>query len=246
VADGDEGGLEHAPIRHVYIDPQRLIAHSPGSAGITNPASREATAFVSTALVADRDHFRVAMLEALTYALVAQFDRHPLHAAAVAHDGRAVLLAGESGAGKSTLAYLAGCAGFDVLAEDHAWIQLEPELRVWGGTSRIRLDAESARHFPEMASVDETTTDGGKRKLAVGVASRSLVAGDAVVCLLSRDVSSARLERVDAAAITGRSLPTSRLDSTDSPSDTHASCARSPRGAAGDCGCRRIRATRSR
>jgi hypothetical protein len=202
VADGDEGEAEHAPIRHYYMDRERLVAHSPGSIGITNPPTREAMALVSAALVADRDHFRVAMLEAITFALLAQFDRHPLHAAAVAHDNRVVLLAGETGAGKSTLAYLAFRAGLGVLAEDHVWIELEPELRVWGGASRLRLDATSTAHFPELASVGETTTVGGKTKFAIQVSSKSLVARDAVVCLLSRGAGSARLERADATAIT--------------------------------------------
>jgi hypothetical protein len=202
VRDDDGGKLEHRPVQHHYVNAESLLAYAPGSIGITSPATREATAFVSTPLVADRDHFRVAMLEALTFALVAQFDRHPLHAAAVAHDDRVIVLAGETGAGKSTLAYLVGRAGFDVLAEDHVWIQLEPELRAWGGASRIRLDADAARHFPEIPSVRETTTVGGKTKLAVGVSSRCLVARDAVVCLLSRGATTARLERADAAAIT--------------------------------------------
>jgi hypothetical protein len=201
VTDGGESTDDHVPVQHFWLDAERLIAHSSGNVGITNPPLRESTAYVRRALIANRDQFRVAMLEALTFALLAQFDRHPLHAAAVARDNRAVLLVGESGAGKSTLAYLAARAGLSVLAEDHVWIQLEPALRVWGGAGRIRLDAESAQYFSELAPFSDTTTIGGKTKLSVEVSSPSLVADEAMVCLLSRGAS-ARLERVDAAEIT--------------------------------------------
>jgi len=204
VFDAAEGDAAPAPVRHICPDEQRLIVHSPASVGVSDPARGESVAYVTTALAADRAHFRGAMLEALTFALVAQFDRHPLHAAAVARDGRAVLLVGESGAGKSTLAYLASCAGFDVLAEDHAWIQLEPTLRVWGGARRVRLGREATAHFPEVASAAVSSTIGGKIKLAVELPAnpRASVADDAVVCLLGRSDGDATLDRVDIAAIT--------------------------------------------
>ena len=204
VFDGHEDDAEHAAIHHVCPDEQRLIVHSPGSVGVSDPARRESVAYVTTALAADRGHFRGAMLEALTFALVAQFDRHPLHAAAIARDGRVVLLVGESGAGKSTLAYLASCAGFDVLAEDHAWIQVEPTLRVWGGARRIRLGHDATGHFPEVALAGESSTIAGKTKLTVELPENpaAIAVDDAVVCLLCRAQGDATLERADAAAIT--------------------------------------------
>jgi hypothetical protein len=192
VTDGDEGD-GRVGIRHLCPDAHRFIAHSPGSVGVSDPLRREAVAYVTTALAANRSVLRGEMLEALTFALVAQFDRHPLHAAAVARDDRVALLVGESGAGKSTLAYLARCAGFDVLAEDHAWVQLDPELRIWGGARRIRLGDDAARHFPEVASVTETSTAGGKTKRVVSLAPRTSAASTPVVCLLSRG-NRARLE----------------------------------------------------
>ncbi len=44
------------------------------------------------------------------------------HAAAIAHEGRAVLLPGESGAGKSTLFQHARGCGFDLLSDDLVWL----------------------------------------------------------------------------------------------------------------------------
>ncbi len=73
--EGEEGWRgAHVPVRHTCPDSTRLIAHSPGSIGVSDPARREAVAHVSTELAADRAHFRAAMLEALTLALVTQFD----------------------------------------------------------------------------------------------------------------------------------------------------------------------------
>lgn len=203
VRDGAESADEHAPVRVLLPDAERVIVQSPGSSGMSDPARRESVAHVTTALVADRAHFRTAVLEALTFALVAQFDRHPLHAAAIARDGRAVLLVGESGAGKSTLAYLAAAAGFDVLADDHAWIQLAPALRIWGGARRIRLGADASTHFPEVASAGTSSTIAGKVKLAVDLLPQpgGLVATEAIVCLLDRCDGDASIERLDASAI---------------------------------------------
>lgn len=193
---------EHAFIRHMCPDAERLIVHSSGSVGVSDPARREAVAYVTTALARDRAHFRGTMLEALTFALLAQFDRHPLHAAAIARDWHAILLVGESGSGKSTLAYLASCSGFDVLAEDYAWIQLEP-FCVWGGARRLRLGHDATSHFPEVATAEISTTIGGKPKLTVELpgTARGLMARSAKVCLLRRGSDTPRLERVDAAEI---------------------------------------------
>jgi hypothetical protein len=138
VDDGTEGA-GRAPVRHICPDATRVIVHSPGSVGISDPERRESVAYVTAALVQDRAHFREAMLEALTLSLLSHFDRHPIHAAAIARDGRAILLAGPSGSGKSTLAFAAHAAGLDVLSDDRVWVQLEPAFRVWGWPGRVRL-----------------------------------------------------------------------------------------------------------
>jgi hypothetical protein len=194
---------DHAGIRHICPDAERLIVHSTGSFGMSDPARHEAVAYVTTALARDRANFRGAMLEALTYALLSQFDRHPLHAAAIARDARAVLLVGESGSGKSTLAYLASCSGFDVLAEDCVWIELERGPCVWGGARRIRLGHDAISHFPEVASANVSTTIGGKAKLTIDLpgTAHGLMARSATVCLLKRGNGKPQLERVESSDI---------------------------------------------
>src|SRR4051812_34594868 len=171
VHDGGEHGAHRTPVRYIAPDASRIIMQSPGSIAISDPERRESVAYVTTTFAADRDHFRGAMIEAATSALIAHFDRHPLHASAVAHNGRAVLLVGPSGAGKSTLAHRAHDAGFDALSEDGVWISLEPALRVWGWPGYARL-------LPGT----------GSEKIVVPLAATRAcyTADDAIVCLLAR------------------------------------------------------------
>jgi len=199
VHDGSEHVTGRAPVRHFCPDATRLVVHSPGSVAVADPERREGVAYVTTALAADREHFRSAVLEAVTLALLAHLDRHPLHAAGHARGDRAVLLAGPSGSGKSTLAYLAREAGIQLLGDDRVWIQREPALRVWGWPGQMRLTADSARHFPELASVEATSGVGGKEKLVVhgGQGAPPAPARDVAVCLLARGRRVA-LERVPA------------------------------------------------
>jgi hypothetical protein len=179
-------GTEPAPhvARHIAVDPARLIIHTSGSVAIVDPRDEASVAYVTAALVADHGHFRRAMVEPMTLALLSHFDRHPLHAAAVARDGRAVLLAGPSGAGKSTLAHSAHAAGFDVLGEDHVWVQLEPTVRIWGWPRDARLlqpGSSEKVHVP----------------LARSDAPSSYFADSAVVAVLGRSPT-AKLEPLNA------------------------------------------------
>jgi hypothetical protein len=187
VREGSEHSPRPVPVRHIAPDDTRVIVHTPGSIAISDPDRRESIAYVTTALAADRDHFRGAVLEATTLALLSHFDRHPLHAAAIARGGRAVLLAGESGSGKSTLAHLAHTAGMDVLSEDRVWVQLEPTRRVWGWPGHARL-----------------LTGKGMEKSVVSLARADhpacYVADSSVVCVLGR-AATAALERIAAPTV---------------------------------------------
>ncbi|HEY7236835.1 MAG TPA: zeta toxin family protein, partial [Gemmatimonadaceae bacterium] len=113
-------------------------------------------------------------------------DRHPIHAAAISRNGRAVLLAGASGAGKSTLAHLADSAGDDVLGEDHVWIQLESTRRVWGWPGYARLlNGAADKSVSPLRGRDRVSC---------------YVADAPTVCVLDRGPRAA-LERVDAPTI---------------------------------------------
>jgi hypothetical protein len=100
--------------------------------------------------------------ETLLLFLLTRAGRVPIHAAAVMIGDRAVLLAGRSGSGKSSLALAAQKEGLEVLSEDTAYIQLVPELTIWGWPGAIHLHAADAPEgdFPQR-------TRGGRVKSAI-------------------------------------------------------------------------------
>jgi hypothetical protein len=194
VVAGDEGDARHGrhtPVRVSCPDEARVIVHTPASVAASDPARREAVARVTTALVADRAHFRIEVLETITLALLSHFDRHPVHAAAVARRGRAVLLAGPSGVGKSTLAHACCRGGLALMAEDQVRVQLEPRTRIWGWPARIRLLDPSAAGTGRKRVVD----------VRGGMTPERLVADDVRMCLLTRDGGEARLDPIGADAL---------------------------------------------
>jgi hypothetical protein len=200
---GDDRDARGAAIHHHMSDDLRFIAQSGDSVATSDPARHLATIRTSRALVADRARFRTEMLEAVVLALLSCYDRHPVHAAAVAHHGHALLLAAPSGTGKSTLAYLGHAAGLDLLGDDHVRVQLTPSLRVWGWPGRVRLLAETAARMGVTDPAEELAN--GKRKAVIdarrGVGAGRLVASDATVCVLSRDGGAVSLEPLAPEAI---------------------------------------------
>ena len=198
VVPGVGGALdtEGGAITHEMSDDRRFVARSTGSVAASDPANRVATIRVTSALVADRERFRAEMLEAVVLAVLSCYDRYPVHAAAVAHHGHALLLAAPSGTGKSTLAYACHTAGLDLLGDDHVRVQLAPSLRVWGWPGRVRLLAETAARLGLAHSPLRLAN--GKLKALIdardGVTASRLVANEATVCVLSRDGGSISLE----------------------------------------------------
>jgi hypothetical protein len=167
VHDGAEGAAAHAPLAFRMPDDARVFLHSPGSMGVSDPQRGEAVAYVTPQLLADAEHFRYGVVEALSWALLTRFDRQPFHAAALASADAALLLCGPSGAGKSTLAYAAARAGLRVLADDTVFVQNRPSVRVWGAPAFIHLPPDAGNRFPELAARAPTLNANGKLKLAV-------------------------------------------------------------------------------
>jgi hypothetical protein len=165
---------------------------------VSDPPRREAVARVTKGLVADRMHFRTEVLEAVTLGLLSHFDRHPVHAAAVALNGRAVLLAAPSGTGKSTLAYHCHVDGLDLLGDDHVRAQLEPRVRVWGWPARVRLlvDVATGASLASNARLKEVVA------VDADISAARLVADEMAVCILTRDGGGpATLEPMGATAL---------------------------------------------
>ena len=201
VHDGTDPSEFGTRVRHISTGDGRLLIHAGDSVAVVDPARGEVLAYITTALAAEREQFRDAVLEAGTLALIASFDRHPIHAAAIERDGHAVLLAGVSGTGKSTLAYLASRSGMRVLGDDHVWVQLEPGLRVWGGgPSRVRLLPDTVAMFPELARTDTAISAGAGVKSAFllddSPRTGGCVCDSATIGVIARGAT-ASLERID-------------------------------------------------
>lgn len=202
VHPGDEGDVEHAEIYYRVLDGHRVLLGSRGSIGYTDPGRRDATAFVTPALVADRQHFRYMVVESLTLSAVTPHDRQPFHAAAVVRGGAAVILAGPSEVGKSTLTYAAARSGFQVLADDTVHLQSHPILRIWGLPGYVHLPPDSRERFPELRDAAPALRANGKEKLAIDLRAIDAlpdlpVVERAVLCLLSRRPGAPGLRRLD-------------------------------------------------
>ncbi|MEP6621409.1 MAG: hypothetical protein ABJE47_18930 [bacterium] len=188
VHDAIPDGGQPTPVHSMSTTDGRLFVHAATAFAVVDPARHESIAYVSPSFAAEREPFRVQLLEAITFALIAAFDRHPLHASAIVRGEHAVLFAGASGAGKSTLAYVAHSAGIAVLGEDRVWIQLEPQFRVWGHATGVRLSVEPG-------SANKVTVPLGASS------NRPTVANRATLCVLERG-EHASLDALDSGALT--------------------------------------------
>ncbi|HWK88511.1 MAG TPA: hypothetical protein VNP72_00900, partial [Longimicrobium sp.] len=178
-------------------EPRFLALRGEGVRAYADTGRRAAAGRVSRAMLERPALLRGGVIEALTLWLLTALDRQPLHAAGVVRGDTALLLAGPSGVGKSTTAYAAMRAGLGVLAEDCVYLQERPVPRVWGLPGFVNLLAETARWFPELASVAPTLRASGDVKLAMPTVSARMGVARAGICLLARgDV--AGVERVGA------------------------------------------------
>jgi hypothetical protein len=185
----------HAPDRHT------LLITGAECVAVADAARRESLAYIARGVTRHRDEFLDGLLEPLTLFLLGALDRQPLHAAAIARNGTAIVLAGASGAGKSTLAYAARQLGFYTLADEPVYVQLLPSLRVWGRRARLHLTPEAVRHFPELHGAVPVRLPSGKPKIIINDADPGPRYADiSGICLLGRSPHGrAALERIEPA-----------------------------------------------
>ncbi|HEY8470882.1 MAG TPA: hypothetical protein VIL18_14620 [Longimicrobiales bacterium] len=153
------------PLR-ISADRESLLLAAADAAGRARRTDMTAIARLAPVLLADADRLR-AVLDALVLFLLTALDRQPVHAAAIARDGAALVLAGPGGIGKSTLAYAALRAGLDVLGDDAVYVELAGTFRVWSLGRPIHLAPEAARWFPELAGRPAVLRANGKRRIVV-------------------------------------------------------------------------------
>ncbi|MCI0435870.1 MAG: hypothetical protein L0271_19840 [Gemmatimonadetes bacterium] len=150
VEDGEEASARHAPVTRHEPDDDRVVLITPGAVAIADSARGDAIAWIQRSLLAERAHVRHRIIEAAAIAILTRFDRQPVPAAAIEREGTALVLGGAAGSGKSTLACLASRQGYHVLADDAVYIQMRPQLRVWGMPGHIQLPLDAHRHFPDL------------------------------------------------------------------------------------------------
>lgn len=209
----DVGSGKRVQLRHRVLGPHRILFTDGANAAVVDPERREARAWVTPSFVADAQHFRYTLVEAITMALLTPLDRQPFHAACLVRDNSAVLLTGPSGVGKSSLAFAAALRmpGVAVLAEDAVYLQAEPRLRVWGLPGFAHLPSDIVRIFPDLAVSEPVVLANGKTKIAadlrgLGVAAALPFVDRAALCLLTRGERSPGLKPIAPDALLERLL----------------------------------------
>lgn len=188
---GDEGPEPHASLGYELPRSSLIVIRTPGSVGTADSAARRAFARVTSALVADREHFRYGMLEAMVLAIHTRHDREPLHAAALVRGGTVALLAGPVGVGKSTLCLAAAAEGMKLLAEDCVFLQRRPGLRIWGFPGHVHVRPDALTRVPDLPTSGTPLLASGEPKRAfrtadLGALPDCLHATRAVVCIIRR------------------------------------------------------------
>jgi hypothetical protein len=109
------------------------------------PAQGSALVVISRDMLRHAYHARYELIEFAVYVLASRAQGLvPLHAAAVGHHGRAVLLMGDSGAGKSTIALHSLLQGLAMVSEDAVFVAPE-QLLATGIASFLHLRSGALR-----------------------------------------------------------------------------------------------------
>jgi hypothetical protein len=172
-----ETSKESGQVVPTLLGQEHLVACTMGREeyAVADLASGFLFGWLTPLTVADRGWFRYHILEMLVYLTIESLYCTPVHAAAVAHDGRAVLLCGDSGAGKTCLAYACARRGWRYLADDATNIERDrPELIAIGSPHQIRFRSASAAIFPELAAFPAATRPNGKPDIEVDSAALGL------------------------------------------------------------------------
>jgi hypothetical protein len=205
VHEGLEGSGPPRPVTCRMPDSDRIIVQTAGSVGVADCARRDATIYVTPALLlGDRAQVRYSLIEGPTLMLVTARDRYPVHAAAITRGPVALLLAGPPGSGKSTLAYQAYRHGLRVLSDDAAYVQLTPTFRLWGMPGPVHLLPATAGQFAELTGHAPAVLASGTEKLMVSLADETPgppIASRAGVCLLEGKGAAVSCARVSAAEV---------------------------------------------
>ena len=154
--DDATASVTHAPVPNVYADEHVVNAiFTASDAAVCALAAGSALVMVSPTMRAFPYHVRYEMIEFACYRL-ASHHLHAvgLHAACVVINNRAWLIFGESGAGKSTLTFACMRHGWDLIAEDSAFVlprdSNNDAMEVRGVPTFMHLLDDTLRFFPNV------------------------------------------------------------------------------------------------
>jgi HPr Serine kinase C-terminal domain len=118
---------------------------------------------VSAAATRHPLYLRYFFLEAAATCHITSRYTTPVHAGAVALNGRGVLLMGDSGAGKSTLSFACARAGWSYVTDDASMMLNHQTQRiVIGNCHQVRFRPSAAELFPEIRGMPITPRAEGK------------------------------------------------------------------------------------
>jgi hypothetical protein len=141
----------------------------PDSRLAANLATGKAVGCFSPATLTNPAFFRWHFLELAFLLMLEWRGWMGIHAAALAKNGRAVLLRAQSGGGKTTLAYACVTRGsFQALAEDVVWLDGQDNLW-WGMPWSFHLLPDAKKLFPELAGYEPVLQTNGEMKLEVNL-----------------------------------------------------------------------------
>lgn len=141
-------------------------ASAEGSELVADCATGRAWGRFSAATLAHPAFFRWHYLDLALFFMLEQRGFVGVHGAAVARDGRALLLRAPCGQGKTVLTYAAARRGFQALAEDVVWLG-PGDRRWWGAPWAFRLLPDARGLFPELGGLRPTVQINGEEKIEV-------------------------------------------------------------------------------
>lgn len=124
--------------------------------------------YFSPATLADQPHFRWHFLELAFFMMLERRGLMGVHGAALAKNGRAILLRARSGGGKTTLAYAGARSRYQALAEDVVWLDRE-RGRWWGMPWSFHLLPDARQLFPELAGYEPVLQTNKESKLEINL-----------------------------------------------------------------------------
>ncbi len=178
------GGADNDAPQHTWAD-GHFITRGKGIDADSDLVESHCVARLTESCLEDGERLIHHVLEAHALQMLTQNGREPVHAAAVARNGRALVLAGESMVGKSTLCYAMIRLGWQLIADDVVFVEAA-EHRVWGHATTIRLLPDAARFFPELAGIAPRRLPNGKVKRDAPVRSPALTGTPAWLVVVGR------------------------------------------------------------